>query len=158
MPRDDVAFGYDPRPFMKGLGVVTKGLGNLTKKVTHVAGQITRRFLMVGVAIKAGQALMRKFSQHIPEVGRAFNIAGQVFFKNFFWPLRRMLMPMLQRMLDWVRDHRTLFVKWGTVLANIFKVIINLGKQLVSIFTTITDTPDVEKSTPTAKAAFGTTQ
>ena len=150
MPRDDVAFGYDPRPFMKGLGVVTKGLGNLTKKVTHVAGQITRNFLLVGVAIKAGQALIRKFNQYVPEVGKAFNIAGKIFFKNFFWPIRRMLMPMLQRMLDWVRDHRTLFVKWGTTLANMFKVVVRLGGQLVAIFRTV-----IETLGPQFKRVFG---
>jgi len=150
MPRDDVAFGYDPRPFMKGLGVVTKGLGDLTKKVTGIAGQITRRFLLVGAAIKAGQALIKQFNKYVPEVGRAFSTAGSIFFKNFFWPIRKMLMPMLQDMLDWVRDHRTLFVKWGAVLANIFRSIVGLGRQLLGVFRSIIDSVG-----PAFKRLFG---
>ncbi len=148
--RDDVAFGYDPRPFMRGLNTVTQGLGNLTKKVTQVAGQITRRFLLIGVAFKAAQALWRQFNKHVPEFGKAFSIAGDIFFKNLFWPLRTMLVPMLQKMLDWVRDHRTMFIRWGQTLANVLRGVIGLGKQLVGIFKMIVDSLG-----PAFKRVFG---
>lgn len=39
-------------------------------------------------------------------------------------------MPLLQKMLDWVRDHRAAFVKWGEVVANVFRVAWDVGKRL----------------------------
>ena len=39
-------------------------------------------------------------------------------------------MPYLQKMLDWVRDHRALFAKWGQAVADVLKTVINVGKTL----------------------------
>lgn len=122
----------------------------VTHKVGQVAGGIVKRLLLVGVAIKGAQALWRKFNQYVPEFGKAFQIAGGIFFKNLFWPLRQLLMPLLQRMLNWVRDHRTMFIRWGQTLANVVRAGIALVKQLVRMFRTLT-----EAVGPAFKRLFG---
>lgn len=61
--------------------------------------------------------------QRIPEIGMAFKIAGDIFYRNFLWPLRRMLIPMLNNFLRWVRDSRIMFIQWGQVLVNIFVIV-----------------------------------
>ena len=44
--------------------------------------------------------------------------------------LRQTLAPYLQKILDWFRDHRGEFVKWGTVLVTVFKTGAILAKAL----------------------------
>lgn len=137
--RDDVAFGFDPRPFLNGLKSVEQGLGNLTKRVVGVAGQMTRKMIGVGLAIAGARAVMNHLRNAMPEVGQAFKIAGEIFWKNLAWPLRKLVVPMLQKMLDWVRDNRTRFVQWGQAVANVFKAVVfyvrtfyNMLKEVVS--------------------------
>jgi hypothetical protein len=50
--------------------------------------------------------------------------------KEFFFPIRQQIMPYLQKMLDWVRDHRALFAKWGQAVADALKIVIDVGKTL----------------------------
>jgi len=135
MPREnDVAFGFDPRPFLKGLGQVTKGLEGLTKKTASIAGQMVKKFLLVGIAVKGFQKLIGEVRQHAPEIGQSFSIATDIIAKNFLMPLRRFLLPILQKMLNWVRDHRTAFVRWGSVLVNVVRGAIGVVKSLYDFF------------------------
>ena len=136
---NDVAFGFDPRPFTDGIKKAIGGLEGLTAKVTHVAGQIVKKLLVLGVAVKGVQFLWNKFKQGAPEIAKAFDIASDIVFKNFFWPLRQALLPVLQGMLDWVRDHRTAFVKWGGIVVSIFHVAVQVAKSLWGVLKAIVD-------------------
>jgi hypothetical protein len=115
----DAKFTFDTKPFTEAL----KGMG------AQFEGAMNR---MVGKAAVLGASFlsMRAMLNKMPEVGQAFGIAKDIFMTNFTWPLRRQIMPLLQKMLDWVRDHRAAFVKWGEVVANIFRVVWKVGKQL----------------------------
>ena len=137
--RTNVAFGYDPAPFQKGIEQNIKAMGMLTKRVTAVAGEIVKKLLLVGVAIKGAQMLWNKFKEGAPEIQKAFTIASDVIFKNFFWPLRQALLPVMQRLLDWVRDHRTLFVQWGSLVVSVFKTAVMVAKGLYSALKSIVD-------------------
>lgn len=137
--RGDIAFGYDPRPFQEGMKKQLAAMGTLTKRVGEVAGQIVKKLVIVGVAIKGVQLLWRKFREGAPEISKAFNLASEVFFRNFFWPIRQAMLPLLQGMLDWVRDHRTAFVKWGQVVANIFQAAVAIAKAFIGALRAITD-------------------
>lgn len=103
-----------------------KGLSNLVGKLGLIA-----------IAYKS----IQKILQNMPEIGQALGIVKDVFFKNFLFPLRKLVFPLLQRLVDWVRDNRVQFIKWGQILANVFKVIgnqikfvIDLGKKIVRTF------------------------
>jgi hypothetical protein len=135
--REDVSFGFDPRPFLNGLSQVQRGMGDLTKRVGLVAGQMTRRLLAVGGAILGLRAGFRSMMQNIPEIGQAFKIAGDIFTKNFFWPLRQAVMPLLMKMLDWVRTHRATFVKWGAAVVSVFRMAASVVRGVYDILTKI---------------------
>lgn len=68
--------------------------------------------------------------KNMPEIGQAFKIASDIMSKEFFFPIKQQIMPYLQKMLDWVRDHRALFAKWGQAVADVLKTVIDVGKTL----------------------------
>ena len=89
--------------------------------------------------LAAGFFSIRKALQYIPEVGRAFKHAGDIALRSFLWPLRRQLIPLLNKMLAWVRDHRAMFVRWGTVLANAFRTVFTIVKGIIGVVKTLVD-------------------
>lgn len=132
----DVAFTFDPNSFQNGVNQIVGAMGALAKKSSNVAAQVTKGFSgvlkkvgLVGLAVKSVKFVL----DQIPEVGKAFGIAKDIFFKNLFYPLRRFLMPLLQKMLNWVRDNRGMFAKWGAALVNVFRVV-GRGVQIVFDF------------------------
>ena len=77
-------------------------------------------------------AFYNKFKEFVPEFTKTFSVASDIFFKNLFWPLRQYLLPYLQKLLDWVRDNRKMFIAWGGVLVNVFNgvnLICSSGKR-----------------------------
>lgn len=90
---------------------------------------ITKKVVGLGAAYLGLRGIMSK----IPEIGRTFKLAGDVMSRNFLWPLRQVLIPMLQKLLNWTRDHRIMFVRWGVHLANAFRVVVNLVKGVMRL-------------------------
>lgn len=101
-----------------GLGVVEKLKGGLKS--------------LIGPAIAAAAAFtsIKGAMDAIPEIGETFRIAGSIITRNFFEPLRKELLPILQSILNWVTSHRTDFVRWGSVLVNAFRVATTAAKVL----------------------------
>jgi hypothetical protein len=105
---------------------VQKGFGD---NANNIVGALTKRLGMLA----GGFFALRKVMSAIPEIGRSFKIAGDIIMRNLLWPLRKLLMPMLQKMLDWVRDHRAMFVRWGVHIANAFRIVVNIVKGMISL-------------------------
>ena len=91
---------------------------------------IAKRVAGVAVAFAGIRAAMSA----MPEIGRTFEIAGDIIKRNLFYPLRKELIPLLQQVLNWVRDNRTLFVRVGAGIANVFRVIFSIVKSVINIF------------------------
>lgn len=139
-----IDFSFDTSGFEKAMKNMNQGLQNFGNTGKSIAKGISNGFAKVvggiakiGIAIKAVKGIMAQ----IPEVGQAFGIAKDIIMKNLLFPLRKQLFPILQKMLDWVRDNRAQFVKWGRVLANVFgsvvglvESLINTGKRLMNNF------------------------
>jgi hypothetical protein len=89
----------------EGIGTWAIAKGNL------IAMAISGAFKKAFASIKA----------HIPELAQTMSIASDIFMRNLLWPLRQELAPYLQKLLNWVRDSRGMFVRWGGVLVNIFR-------------------------------------
>ena len=115
---DDVLFTFDSKPFQTAMKGMSSGLSSLVKKM----GVMALGFLSI-----------RKALSFMPEVGRSFQIAGSIIARNLLNPLRRQLIPLLQSMLNWVRDNRAMFVRWGSYLVNIFKVISNVVTGFIGL-------------------------
>ena len=65
----------------------------------------------------------------IPEIVQTFKIVSDIIFKNLLWPIRQMLLPYLQKIVDWAKNNRSLFVIIGTVIRNVFIAAGSIIKQ-----------------------------
>lgn len=140
MPESDVSFTFDTRQFENGINTIDKGMKGLKvgaiKMASAVAVGMTAATAVIGVfkiALKGARKVLADMARGMPELGKAFKIAKDIFMKNFLYPIRKAIMPMLQKMLDWVRDHRSMFVKWGNIVVGIFKTILQIGRKVVAM-------------------------
>ena len=107
----------------KGLSAWLIAKGNL------IANAIT------GLARKAWS----EFKAGLPELEKTFSIAQDIILRNLFWPIRQIIAPYLQKVLNWVRDNRGLFVKMGGVIVNAFQIIKSNIQNLFAIIRSIWD-------------------
>jgi len=146
MGPNDTVFGFDVSPFLSGVKKLGEGMDSIQSKAKNmgnviangmgkaVNGLILKVGLLVG-AFKAAGAVLKE----MPEVGQAFGIAKDVFLKNLLWPLRQQVMPLLQKMLDWVRDNRARFVQWGVAVSNVFRTVVVVAKTLWDVMKSLVD-------------------
>ena len=151
---DDVMMTFDPQPFVDAIDNVIFAMSNLEDKADEITqaidgiadsmgstGETTKNVSrgiqqsVTGVVarlaiLKTAFDGIRRVISEIPEIGQAFNIARDIILKNFLFPLRQQLLPVLQGILDWVRDNRSQFARWGQIVANVFRVAFNFAKRL----------------------------
>lgn len=145
--KDDVGFTFDPKPFLNALKQIGGGMDKTKKAVQKSTADIGKSFmwamtkaqLMATGIIAIGKSIKNVVNEQIPEIGQAFGIAKEIIFKNLFWPLRQQIVPMLQKMLDWVRDNRTMFVKMGEVIVSIFRTGWTIAKTFVGALSPVFD-------------------
>lgn len=127
---------------------VASGVLDTSKSVSKGVFSALSKFAILATGIVAAFSFARnQINKFVPEIGQTFSIASDIFFRNFLFPLRKALLPLLQRLLDWVRKNRDSFVKWGAVMVNVFKVavaglkvVFGIVKQIFSaVFSTIND-------------------
>ena len=146
MAANENVFNFDVSPFLAGVNKIGAGMdrieGNAKKFGSTITGAVNKSvnglILKVGgliAAFKTAGAVLKE----MPEVGQAFGLAKDIFLKNLLWPLRQQVMPLLQKMLDWVRDNRAQFVKWGATVANIFRTVVVVAKTLWEVFKSLVD-------------------
>jgi methyl-accepting chemotaxis protein len=83
--------------------------------------------------------IFKSLIAEIPEIMTVFKIAGDIIQRNLLFPLRTKLIPLLQKVLDWVKNNRTFFVKLGEVIANTFTAAIGIGKAFLKVVKSITE-------------------
>ena len=137
---EDISLTFNNKMFLKGLEEISKKLESLvgsteksTQKISKGVSISAMSFLKINAALSMARMGISKLMSNIPEIGQTFKIAGDIITRNFLWPLRQQLMPYLQKFLNWVRDHRTMFVRWGAVLVNVFQVVVRGIKAAISI-------------------------
>ena len=131
---DEVKFPFDVIGFQKAVNQMSNSVSSIETKLNKFGSTMQKSVskgimfaaAKIGLLVKGFKSMMK----NMPEIGQAFKIAGDIMSKEFFFPIRQLIMPYLQKMLDWVRDHRTLFAKWGQAVADSLKIVINVGKTL----------------------------
>ena len=163
---DDFSFTFDSLPFLRGIDKVyagmnylvkvaksvATGISNAMKPATHFGGggeAMTKSFKSSAMTIDqlmgkvkmlaAGYVGLKAIMAGIPELGKTFEIMGDILKRNFLWPLRKELMPYLQKLVDWARDNRTMFVRAGVVLVNIFRAVVQVVKALLNALKPVFD-------------------
>lgn len=127
MAADTLDFTFNTGLFEKGIDRVMGGFRNMENTAGAVSRGINkslRRVAAVAAGLFGSFKLIQGALKNMPEVGQAFGIARDIFVKNLLFPLRKEILPLLQRMLDWVRDNRAAFVRWGNAIANIFRSVV----------------------------------
>lgn len=144
--KEDIEFTFNPDSFLKGVKKMSDAMNSFeshskesTKKMEKgnekmSSGMVAKGQIMANIFMKLAQSVVNFIKSGVPEIGKTFDIAGGIFMRNFFWPLRKELAPMLQKILDWTRDHRAMFVKWGGVLVNVFRAVIQIFKGFYRMF------------------------
>lgn len=142
MPDNDLTFGFDTSFFEKGINKITKGMEGLQTTTGNVAKGISKGLTSIALkfgAVFAGAKAVQGALKSMPEIGQAFGIAKDVFLKNLLFPLRKEVFPLLQKMMDWVRDSRGAFVKWGQALANVFRSVVSGVKTIISFIVSMSE-------------------
>ena len=142
--KEDVDFTFDTTHFRNGIKSIAKGISDVTRNTMRMAKSVSKGVInaaakigLLKLAFRGIQAAIRE----MPEISKAFGIAKNIILKNFLYPVRKAIFPVLQKFLDWVRDNRAMFVKWGQILVTIFHVVsaaigrvIEIGKGLLRTF------------------------
>ena len=131
---DEAKFPFDVKGFQKAVNQMSNSISSMETKLNKFGSTMQKSVskgimfaaAKIGLLVKGFKSIMK----NMPEIGQSFKIAGDIMSKEFFFPIRQQIMPYLQRMLDWVRDHRTLFTKWGQAVADVLKIVIDVGKTL----------------------------
>lgn len=124
MPNEDVALTLNYETWEQGFKAIDKSMGMVEKNTHSLSGKIAAGFLKGSIVVglfKKGVEGVRSVIARMPEIGSAFEIAKDIFFRNFLFPVRQAILPLLSRMLDWVREHRAAFVQWGQLVVGVFR-------------------------------------
>lgn len=134
MAADTLDFTFNTATFEKGIDRVMGGFRNMENTAGAVSRGINkslRRVAAVAAGLFGSFKLIQGALKNMPEVGQAFGIARDIFTRNLLFPLRKEILPLLQRMLDWVRDNRAAFVRWGNSIANIFRSVVRGVRNVI---------------------------
>ena len=142
--KEDVDFTFDTTGFTNGVKSIAKGISDVTRNTVRMAKSVSKGVINAAAQIgllKLAFRGVRSAIGQMPEIGKTFSIAKDIIMKNFLFPVRKAIFPLLQKFLDWVRDNRAMFVKWGQTLVTIFEVVssaigrvIEIGKGLLRTF------------------------
>lgn len=143
---DKFKFGFDNKAFETGINKLVEKVGGIEKQmqksfnpatVSNFAVKAGASMAVVSTLLKGMFSLVSRgfqaVARNIPEIGTTFQIAGDIIMKNLLWPLRKFLIPVLQQVLDWVRDNRVMFVKMGQVIANVFRMVVSVIKGAIEV-------------------------
>ena len=142
---DEAIFTFDPSQFLNGINSIINRMGHMESKASqsganiekainknsNAVGQVVNQFTKRVIGLATAYLGLRAIISRMPEIGRTWSIAGDIMMRNMLYPLRKELLPYLQKILDWTRDHRIMFVRWGNQLVNIFRIIKNLVSTLI---------------------------
>ena len=110
--------------FMKMDSAVKTSDASQKKSVSGMSSWMIAKGNMIASAITGiMKGAVGLVNRHIPEIGRAFEISREIIGRNLLWPLRKELLPLLQGLLNWVRDHRIMFVQMGSIIVGVFRTL-----------------------------------
>lgn len=155
MAEEGIGLDFDPSSMISGIKDVVLGWTGMTsamdatsKKTSKSTESISDGVGQVGQAtVKAGSIMtlswkkvlaimalaygafqtMKAALLQMPEIQMTFRIAKDIFWRNFLQPIRKELLPILQKVLNWVRDNRAAFVKWGALVKEVIRVVIHIA-------------------------------
>ena len=106
----DFDFTFDPTQFLEAFTKITNAIDGVTEKISSVVNvsnnklssvqtstvSVAKGFILANVAMSVFRSGMNAF----PEIGRTFDVAGDIIQRSLLWPLRQELIPILQTFLD----------------------------------------------------------
>lgn len=130
MPNEDIGLLFDNSSFIRGFDAIDRRLKGMAGHMGSLGRVMTFSIMKAEIAVHALGAAWRGIGnviqQQMPEVGAVFGTVKDIFFRNFLFPLRQQVLPLLQRLLDWTREHRAAFVQWGQTAVAAFQLVWNI--------------------------------
>lgn len=140
---EEIELTFNAESVTKAFGQLLNSIDTLENRMTGMSKETKKSTKMMdlnfmGIAKRVGFLAgsifgVQKLLAGMPEVGRTFNIVGDILSRNLLWPLRQEIIPLLQRLLDWARENRAGMVRFGNVLANIFRGIKNIVSGVIDV-------------------------
>ena len=152
-------FDFDPSPVMAKLDLLidkwdtlfttiesergSKGLGNLEKGVKKTEqsvsafgkiGQMSMTKLLAVAGLVTGAFFaMKSAFMAMPAVMDTFQALGNAIRYNMIGPIMQELLPILNSILVWANNNRTVFVQIGAAIANVIRFVIAIGKEFFAL-------------------------
>jgi hypothetical protein len=154
MPEEQIDLAFNTDPFENAMDTIIKGIMRMTNAMENSNKDIQKKEKVKNTNMKKGfsnvvafgiakfellKRAIQKISSHLPEIGTTFAMAGDIILKQLLWPLRKQLIPMLQRMLNWVRDNRVVFLRLGAVIKNVFKTAISITRNFFNVLKSLVE-------------------
>lgn len=84
-----------------------------------------------------GKSAFDSLMGSMPEINEAFSVMKDTIINNIAQPLRKLIFPILAKIVNFVRDNRATFVKFGSAIANGFRVIFYAIKTLFDVVSNV---------------------
>ena len=130
---EEIMFPFDIDLFTKKSKQMENAIVGVASRMDNlgktISSSVSKGVINATAKIKIFTMALQSISKNLPEVGKTFSMASEIISKEFFFPIRQTLMPYLQKIMDWVRDNRAMFAKWGNAVASVLRVAINIAKQ-----------------------------
>ena len=146
----DITLTFDPKMFLKAFNQIGESVDTLNTRIEgfskNTDKQLTKQNKKIFglsrgfIALGATVGLLAGAIKGIPEIGQSFQIAGDILQRNLLWPLRQALIPVLQDFLNWARENRKAFVKFGQVLANAFEIVKAVVGTVIDVLKSLFET------------------
>lgn len=120
-------------PAIKKTQTETKAVGVQGQKTGFLMNASLTKLVAAWGLLKGGIASAKAALLGMPEIGRTFKIAGDIMLRNFLQPIRQTLLPLLNKVLTWVKDNRARFVEWGSLVLNVIEAVIGVVKQFIEV-------------------------
>ena len=79
---------------------------------------------LISSSLISGFGLLKQgIMDAIPAMGQTFDMAKQVIIRNIAMPIAQTVMPLLVQMMNWVRDNRLQFVRFGVAVLEGFQMV-----------------------------------
>jgi len=115
-----------------------KNINTGMEKVT--SWTIAKGHVIANALMSAFGSMKQALTEHFPAMNQTFEMANKVMFANIVAPIAQELYPLLVKFMNFVRDNRDIFVKFGQVTVMIFKTIFGIISDLFKMIWKQSDT------------------
>lgn len=129
---------------LKSINTNQMNLNKSMKSGGMGAMAVAKGMMIFSAAMGVLKAGFGALMQNMPFLGHTFSMVGKIIGANLLHPLAREVLPLIMKLFKWVRENRIVFVKLGTILVSVFRlvktVIVSVFNSVRTLFKSFLDT------------------